>query len=39
MNFKQQRNVLMGYLIGAVLAASLLANSLWHSPVVNSGTG
>jgi Domain of Unknown Function (DUF1259) len=34
MNFKQQRNVLMGCLIGAVLAVSLLANSLWHSPVV-----
>jgi hypothetical protein len=34
MNFKQQRNVLMSCLIMAVLAVSLLANSLWHSPVV-----
>jgi Domain of Unknown Function (DUF1259) len=34
MNFKQQRNVLMGCLIGAVLAVSLLLNLIWHSPVV-----
>jgi Domain of Unknown Function (DUF1259) len=34
MNFKQQRNVLMGCLIGAVLAVSLIANPLWHSLVV-----
>jgi Domain of Unknown Function (DUF1259) len=34
MNFKQQRNVLMGCLIGAVLVVALLANSLLNSPVV-----
>jgi hypothetical protein len=34
MNFKQQRNVLMGCLVGAILVVFLLANSLWYSPVV-----